>query len=1019
MKSSNRLTTLVVIDSAVNDYQSLVNGINADAEVIVLDPSQDGVEQITQTLAGRNEVKSIHILSHGGPGTIQLGSTHLSWKTLSDYAAQIQSWAKAFTVKTDILLYGCEVAAGKLGRSFVQQLSRLTGVDIAASTNLTGSAALGGDWELEFATGHIETPLAFQPEAMQAYGSVLVQFLDETFTGTDVVDNTAWLFGIGAGTTSANPFLTARPTVAPSAPSGLPGNPGTPDAPGQGALRLTSNANNQATFVLYNQPIDATAGLKVTFDLFSYGGTTSNPGLPAGADGVSFFFVNGNASPTTAGAFGGSLGYAQKASDGIPGIVGGYLGVGLDEFGNFSNPLDVPDGGVQRTGGPGRVPDSVSIRGSEQTGYLFTTGTGSLPFGIDNVAPGASRENSKRTVSVDLSQTGLLTVRIDGNNDGDFLDPGEVVISNYNIADMNGAPPPTLKIGFASGTGDSTNFHEIRNLDIRTRGVDPVAADVSGALPPSSVLNVVGLSATDADGTIASFNILTLPSADQGVLYLGNPAAGGTPIAAGQSLTPDQITQVFYQSSGSFTGANFTYTATDNDGNVDETPATVTLTPLGNNLPPQAANITATLPQNTAVNLPPLSATDSDGTIQSYTVLTLPPAAEGVLYLGNPANNNSKPITAGQTLTQAQISQIYFKSSNTFDGSSFTYTATDNRGATDPSPATVTLNANTPVSPAGCLPGRTRIGNSKPNKLKGGKNLDTLIGRGGNDILRGKGCNDVLQGNRGKDTLNGGDARDKLLGQQGNDLLKGAKGDDVLYGGFGKDRGNGGKGKDVIFGNKGNDRLNGNGGEDRVIAGRGKDKVNGGTNNDFLNGQQGDDTVKGGKGSDFLNGGLGKDKLNGNQKRDTIYGGHANDVLRGKGAPDSLYGGQGNDRLVGGTQPDRLIGNGGRDAILGKRGADTMTGGIGRDRFVYTSAEEGFDLITDFKVTRDRIDLSQIFTKTGYDSSNPLGAYVKIGGGSNAVIRVDANGDTAGGFERLVRLNGVAAGSLSNSNFIV
>ncbi|MFN6564165.1 MAG: Calx-beta domain-containing protein [Nostoc sp. ChiSLP01] len=172
---------IVFIDTAVIDYQSLIAGIALGSEVVILDPNKDGLTQISEFLAGckSNSVQSIHIVSHGSEGSLQLGSTYLSLSNLNSYANQLRKWGSVLTDKADILLYGCDVASGS-GMEFVQVLSRITGIDVAASTNKTGSAALGGDWNFEVKTGKIEASVAFQPEVIQAYQSIL----PASFTGT-------------------------------------------------------------------------------------------------------------------------------------------------------------------------------------------------------------------------------------------------------------------------------------------------------------------------------------------------------------------------------------------------------------------------------------------------------------------------------------------------------------------------------------------------------------------------------------------------------------------------------------------------------------------------------------------------------------------------------------------------------------------------------------------------------------------------------------------------------------------
>ncbi|MEH2283289.1 MAG: Calx-beta domain-containing protein [Nostoc sp.] len=165
---------IVFIDPKVIDYQSLLAGITLGSEVVILDPNRDGLAQITEFLAKckSNSVQSIHIVSHGSAGSLQLGSSNLNLTNLNSYKNQLQKWASALTDNADILLYGCDIASGE-GTKFVQQISRITGADVAASTNKTGSVALGGDWNLEVNTGKIEAPLAFDSEVIKAYKSIL------------------------------------------------------------------------------------------------------------------------------------------------------------------------------------------------------------------------------------------------------------------------------------------------------------------------------------------------------------------------------------------------------------------------------------------------------------------------------------------------------------------------------------------------------------------------------------------------------------------------------------------------------------------------------------------------------------------------------------------------------------------------------------------------------------------------------------------------------------------------------
>ena len=183
---------IVFIDSRVPDAAQLADalmqqrGSEREFDIVVLDAGEDGVAQIGRILAGEHELAAIHVISHGADGAIEIGSTRLDAARLAIDADAVARWGAALAADGDLLLYGCDVAKDAAGQGFVQTLARLTGADVAASANLTGSADLGGDWTLEFATGAIHT--RFMPSAFERlnWDGVLA-----TFTVTSTADTTA------------------------------------------------------------------------------------------------------------------------------------------------------------------------------------------------------------------------------------------------------------------------------------------------------------------------------------------------------------------------------------------------------------------------------------------------------------------------------------------------------------------------------------------------------------------------------------------------------------------------------------------------------------------------------------------------------------------------------------------------------------------------------------------------------------------------------------------------------------
>ena len=153
---------VLFVDPAISDLKALLRGLPPSIETLILDPERDGVRQIVHALRQRRGVQAIHILSHGGPGRLALGAGALHASPPDTPARELAAtFGAALAEGGDLLIYGCNFGAGTTGRLAVQALARATGADVAASDDLTGNAALGGDWHLEVTEGDVTVqPLA-------------------------------------------------------------------------------------------------------------------------------------------------------------------------------------------------------------------------------------------------------------------------------------------------------------------------------------------------------------------------------------------------------------------------------------------------------------------------------------------------------------------------------------------------------------------------------------------------------------------------------------------------------------------------------------------------------------------------------------------------------------------------------------------------------------------------------------------------------------------------------------------
>ncbi|MGD0065515.1 MAG: putative Ig domain-containing protein [Streptosporangiaceae bacterium] len=474
-----------------------------------------------------------------------------------------------------------------------------------AATLLIGVAAVG-------------TTLS-APSALAAAGTVLFSqtFHDNTLDGPagSLALPTAPAASGNTACLSASGNATANP---------LASCPTSPDAGGSGKLRLTQNTTSQEGGVFASTSVPTSQGLDVTFNSYQYGETT-------GADGMAFVLAAVNpanpVTPAAIGQSGGALAYSAPSSN-SPGLSYGYMGVGLDVYGNFSNRYEGL-GCTDPANMDGPMAGEVAIRGPGEasTGYCALNSSAATATSQKLSLSALTRAASVVPVEVVYNPSSLSVTTASGlvvpggDYDVHFTPVGGVakdlvgalpVVPSglYPSTWVNASGyPKQLAFGWVASTGSVTDFHEIDDAVVTTLNPVPqlaVAQTSYAAATLTAGSPVTYKIAASSSGATENNPVTVTETVPAGVLPVGASGTGwvcaapsGQQISCTSSTSPftaGTITVNAVVTSSSVTQALVQSSTTAVASSSDASPATSSSAPAGT--VPAAPAVTSLSPTN-------------------------------------------------------------------------------------------------------------------------------------------------------------------------------------------------------------------------------------------------------------------------------------------------------------------------------------------------------------------------------------------------------------------------------------
>jgi type IV pilus assembly protein PilY1 len=317
------------------------------------------------------------------------------------------------------------------------------------------------------------------------------------------------------------------------------------DPVGQGALRLTNGCAGSTCYyhqdgaVFLQNSYPTNQGIRVTFTTYTYGGDNSGG---HGADGIAFYILDGNFTPNV-GAWGGSLGYScSNTNPPYNGMSGGYLGLGMDEYGNYLNQGDNTATGIDGTRHPGEIgvrgfgninlqalqaidPEATvsDVKNACATGYYeghklndyaYVQGYSKTGLTIANESATKRSQATPITYTLQITPGGLLSLWYKDNATNTNGGYGTQAINNLPITDASnfGPLPSSFKFGFGGSTGGSDNVHEITCFQVVPETQAAVSPVAPLAISGSTYIYTLSSTPNPVAGHVQAFKTVSAPT---------------------------------------------------------------------------------------------------------------------------------------------------------------------------------------------------------------------------------------------------------------------------------------------------------------------------------------------------------------------------------------------------------------------------------------------------------------------------------------------------------------------------